>query len=88
MPDYHAILSDTAQKDLDSLDAVLRKRIAKKIVFYAQNGEPLKYAVKLTEFAAGSYRYRIGKYRAIFDLDEKRRIVNIVHIEHRRSVYR
>lgn len=88
MSRYRAILTRSAQKDLDSLDIVVRKRIAKKIVFFAQGSHPLKYAVKLTNFESGSYRYRIGKYRAIFDLDEKQQTVIIARIEHRRSIYR
>jgi mRNA-degrading endonuclease RelE of RelBE toxin-antitoxin system len=35
---------------------------------------------------AGQYRFRVGDYRAVFDIDGSRLI--ILMIEHRRDVYR
>jgi mRNA interferase RelE/StbE len=39
----------------------------KKLKGYAK--EPLKYAQKLITHKIGTYRFRIGDYRGIFDID-------------------
>ena len=43
---------------------------------------------KLRGFAAGVWRYRIGKYRIFYTVDEDDRVVSMVTIEHRKDAYR
>lgn len=79
--------TDTALKDLRKLDKASQKQIVKKLGFFMEQADPLKYAVKLTNFSkGGSFRFRIGSYRAVFDVDQE--TVYILHIEHRRDIYR
>lgn len=77
------IYTRTAVKDIKKLDSVAKKRIEKRLEVLANN--PLKYAKKLSDKKLGSYRWRVGNYRIIFDLD-KNKIV-ILRIAHRREVY-
>ena len=35
-----------------------------------------------------SWRIRIGDYRVIYDIDDKSRQIDVLHIGHRREVYR
>lgn len=80
---YKLIYTKSARNDIQKLDEVTKKRLGKKLLIYAQ--EPLTYAKKLTNSSLGTYRFRIGDYRIIFDLDR----VNIVvlRVRHRREVY-
>jgi len=48
--------------------------------------EPLKYASKLTDPRLGTYRFRIGDYRVIFDLEGEEIVV--LRVGHRRDIYR
>ncbi len=48
--------------------------------------EPLKYARKLTNPKIGTYRFRIGEYRVIYDIDDNK--IVILRIGHRKSIYR
>lgn len=57
-----------AAKDLENLPFVTQKRIAKKMRFYAEQSDPLKFAEHLTEPREGEFRFRIGDYRVIFDV--------------------
>jgi len=41
---------------------------------------------KLT--AREGWRVRVGDYRVIYDIDDKRREVTVLHVGHRRDVYR
>lgn len=48
--------------------------------------DPLKYAEKLIDSELGNYRFRVGDYRIIFDL-EKDEIV-VLRVGHRREIYK
>lgn len=77
----------TAQKDLRKLGIITQKRIIKKLRFFMDQDDPLRFAASLTDFRnGGDYRFRIGDYRVVFDLDDD--AIFVLHIEHRREVYR
>lgn len=86
MPGYSYLFSRSAQNDLKKLDPVTRKRIAKKLQYVANQSDVLLYAKPLTDSALGDYRFRIGHYRVIFDLDQANILVH--KVQHRRDTYR
>lgn len=81
---FKTILTKSALKDFKKLDKNIQVAIKKKLTLYQSN--PLNYASKLTNYDIGSYRYRIGKYRAIFDLEDDKII--ILKIGHRKDIYK
>jgi len=86
---YKIQLTKKSKKDFLSLDKVIQRKITQKFRFYIFSNEPLKYAKKLKDFKFGTYRFRIGDYRAIFDIDSKGKITILVilRIKHRKEVY-
>jgi len=70
--------------DIRKLDIVAKKRIKKKLEEYAIN--PHVYAKKLINSAIGSYRWRVGNYRIVFDIDGTN--IVILRVGHRREIYR
>mgnify|MGYP000642780077 CR=1 FL=1 len=59
---------EVAKEQLKKLPATAQKRIAKKIVFYASQPNPLSFAKTLSGY--GAHRFRVGKdYRVIFEVD-------------------
>ncbi len=81
---YTLLYTKTAASDIKKLDIVVRKRIKKKIEHFAE--DPIFHAKKLINFQIGSYRWRIGDYRIIFDIDGKN--IVILHVKHRRESYK
>ncbi len=81
---YNLLYTETAAKDIGKLDQVSKKRIGKKIKILSQ--KPFFYARKLIKPCLGSYRWRIGNYRVVFDIDQDKII--ILRIRHRREIYR
>lgn len=83
-------VTQSAQDDLARLDKSIASRIVDKLEFFASADNPLALSKKLKDSAFGSYRFRIGDYRAIFDIDTKGKvfILMILRIKHRREVYR
>ena len=81
---YEVFFSPAANEDIESLDPVAKKRLKKKMLFFLE--DPLRYAKKLVGSKAGSYRWRVGDLRVIFDIKGGR--LQIVRIGHRREVYK
>lgn len=81
---YKIIFTHRALKDWENLDKDVQVRIAKKLKEYAK--EPLKFARKLIHPKIGTYRFKIGDYRVVFDLEDKNII--ILRIGHRKNIYR
>lgn len=59
--------TDTAQEHFDDLSQVYRRRISKKIRFFASQPDPLQFAEPLTG-SKREYRFRVGDYRVIFEV--------------------
>lgn len=84
MPKYKLLYTKTAFKDIQKLDVVSRKRLKKKIEQYSR--EPLVYAKRLTRLSIGTYRWRVGSYRIVFDMKEK--MIIVLRVGHRREIYK
>jgi len=74
-----------SRKQLKKLPVDIQIRIIKKIKYFCQTNL-LVYADKLTDRQIGEFRFRIGNYRAIFDLADT--ILTILKVGHRREIYR
>jgi len=81
---YRLTYTERAIKDIRKLELKIKERIGKTLLRYA--GDPLKHAEKLTESSLGEYRFRIGDYRAIFDLEDDE--IVILRVGHRRDIYK
>jgi mRNA interferase RelE/StbE len=64
---YRLVYTRKAVRDIDRLDAGVKKRIGASLLRFKDN--PLQYAERLTDPEFGSYRFRIGDYRVIFDIE-------------------
>ena len=76
-------LQESAYKDLKKLD----KKIAKKLLISIkelQNFPNITNIKKLKNYTP-AFRYRVGSYRILFDIDED--VIYISHIKHRKNAY-
>ena len=75
-----------AAKEIEKLPLQIRKRILKKLKFYSSQENPLRFAEKLREQKFGEYRFRIGNYRVLFDVKDRKII--ILKVGHRKDIYK
>ena len=75
-----------AAKEVDKLPPQIRKRILKKLKFYSSQENPLKFAEKLKDYRFGEYRFRVGDYRILFDLENQK--ITILKVGHRKDIYK
>lgn len=77
-------------KQLRKIDATNAERIVtflERRVAAADDPRSLGIAMKGKEFH-GLWRYRVGDYRIICELQDNRLVVLVIEIGHRREVYR
>ena len=78
------IYTQRAERDIARLDSKTKTRIGKTLLRYQE--EPLQYAEKLSDPILGGYRFRIGDYRVIFDIEGNEIVV--LRVGHRWEIYR
>lgn len=76
-----------ALDDLAKLDKQIAARIVKKLEWLAENAGIVPHYAMKGEQWEGSYRWRIGNYRAIYEIDHGILRVLIVQIGHRSDIY-
>jgi mRNA interferase RelE/StbE len=81
---YSLVYTHRAAKDIKTLEGTIKDRIGKTLRRYAE--DPLRYAEKLTDPRLGTYRFRIGDYRVVFDIEGKD--IVILRVGHRKDIYR
>ena len=81
---YSLVYTHRAAKDIQGLERTVKDKIGKTLRRYAE--DPLRYAEKLTDPRLGTYRFRIGVYRVIFDIEGKH--IVILRVGHRKDIYR
>ena len=81
---YRLVYTRRATRDIRKLEGKVKKRIGDTLLRYSE--DPFKYADKITDPRLGSYRFRIGQYRVIFDLEGTNIVV--LRVGHRRDIYR
>jgi len=81
---FRIVYTKTSVRDIKKLDSVAKRKIKKKIEIFSKN--PLYYSKRLINAKMGTYRFRIGNYRVVFDIDKK--TIVILRVGHRREVYK
>ena len=83
---HKVVYSPRAQKDLRSLSSTLQKRILQKIQENASLDDPLVRAKLLLDLPPSTHRFRIGKYRVSFFIEDK--VLYVQRIQLRDRAYR
>ncbi len=80
-----AVYTASAEKDFRSLPRAVQKRIAQKMRFYLSQENPLKFAKSIKDSRLGSYSFRVGDYRVVFDVQKDR--ITVLRVRKRDEVY-
>ena len=89
MKSYSVDYTSAARKVIDKLDNQVKVRIEKWINDYLEGCENPRFKGKpLTGKLAGKWRYRVGDYRIIADIQDDRVIILIVDVDKRSDIYK
>ena len=82
---YTILILRRAQKELAQLAPQTYTRVRDAIRALAQDPRP-QQCLKLT--GREGWRVRVGDYRVVYEIDDQQHTVTILHVGHRREVYR
>lgn len=81
-------ISETAKKQLAKIDHQAKDSILKYLrERIATNEDPRRFGKPLRKDLAGFWKYRVGNYRIIADIQEEVLIVLVVRVGHRKNMY-
>ncbi len=81
---YKILLTKRALKDLGKIDSDSKIRIGEKLKILFN--DPVDSSKKLSSAIIGTYRFRVGDYRIIFDIEDDKVIV--LRVGHRKDIYK
>jgi mRNA interferase RelE/StbE len=82
--DYKIVFTKRAMRDISKLEPKVKEKIGDALKRYGK--DPLNYARKMIDPSLGSYRFRIGDYRVIFDIEGDEIVA--LRVGHRKEIYR
>lgn len=85
---YKVIFSKNALKQIKKLD----KNIAALIIGWIEKNlenckDPRVHGKSLTANRSGQWRYRVGDYRILANIDDEKITVLVISVGHRRDIY-
>ena len=84
---YQVAFEPSTEKSLRRLGKSIQQRILDRLKWLAAHFDETK-AERLTGEFAGLLKFRVGDYRIIYRVDRKKKIITVIEVGHRRSVYR
>ncbi|MCP4429143.1 MAG: type II toxin-antitoxin system RelE/ParE family toxin [Chloroflexi bacterium] len=81
-------LTSEAQSDIRSLIGPIQARILDKLEWMGVNAVHIQHQTLKGKQWHGLFKYRVGDYRIIYQLDTAARQLIILKVAHRREVYK
>ena len=84
---YQVIILPKALNDLSKLDKTVSRRIIDKLSWLSENIEnitPLSLTGKYTDL----FKFRIGDWRVIYDIDHDQKMITVHKVGHRSEIYK
>ena len=85
---FRIVFSEKALKQLKKLDrstaSLITGWLRKNIEGYSN---PRQHGKGLTADRSGQWRYRVGSYRIIVDINDEKVLVLVLEIGHRKNIY-
>ncbi len=86
MAAYSITFARSARKELERLDEPLRSRVFERIE--RLGSDPRTPGCRKLEGGVDLWRIRVGAYRVVYSIDDRRRRVDVAAVRHRSDVYR
>ena len=89
MKKYRVEYERTARKAIANLDITVRARIMDYINTNLVDCENPRFRGKnLVKHPKGNWRYRVGKYRIIVDIQDEKIVILVVDVDKRNDIYK
>lgn len=81
-------IDKSVQRSMKKLDKEIARRIVAKLREISQLEDPRSMGKGLVENKSGLWRYRVGDYRIVVDIEDDVLLILVVDVAHRSEVYR
>lgn len=85
MAEYEVTLASSAEREIKSLPKSVQRRVKRMIDSLRINPRP-RGTIKL-KGRGDIYRIRVGDYRIIYTVNDKKRLVDVSYVRHRSRAY-
>ena len=83
---YKIIFSKAAEKEIEKIPRMYYVAVRNKIDSLTENPRP--FDCKKLKGYDNFYRVRVSQYRVIYSIQDKRLIIEVIKIGHRKDIYR
>ena len=87
MNPFTLVLTPEAQRDILRLDLTVQTRVLNRIEWIGKNAELVNHQAMKGDEWHGCFKYRVGDYRIIYQLDQSVPKMIVLKVGHRREVY-
>lgn len=78
-----------AENDLKKIDREMQRRIMRYLRERIATGkDPRRFGAPLRRELCGLWKYRLGDYRIICRIEDKKVVVYVIRIGHRKDIYK
>ncbi len=82
---YQIIIPKSVQKQIDKLPNDVQNSVIESLLNLSENPRASN-SLKMKN--SQGYRFRVGDYRILYDIDDKTQTVTLRRVAHRRDIYR
>lgn len=82
------IFADKAKKEFLKLDKPIQQQIQKFIKKIEELENPRTSGKALVKNLSGRWRYRVGNYRLVCEIEDDKLVILVLRIAHRKEVYK
>ncbi len=83
---YELVINPSLKKTLSKIDAEMATKIREKIRGLADNPRPS--ACKKMEGEKNTYQLRVGVYRVLYEIHDKKLLILVLNVGHRKEIYK
>ena len=83
---HNVFIVPAAARQLEKLEAAARRRV--RLAIDALGKTPRPNGCKKLSATDNAYRIRVGDYRVLYEIEDRRLVVLVVRVAHRREAYR
>jgi len=80
------IFSERARREWTRLERTVQDHLREKLSLYLESGQPLNFAERLHGPELGEYRFRVGDYRIVFDVEGD--TIHVLRVGNRKEIYK
>jgi len=80
------IFSERARREWNRLERTIQNQLRERLSLYLESGQALNFAERLHGSELGGYRFRVGDYRIVFEVEGD--TIHVLRVGNRKDIYK